>query len=166
MYIAHVQRPLKWILLVYCLGLLWRATSSLVNFCLLLREVWGYCTCSLGCQSAVMLSNVNLQSRLGMLICTHTRNINLQSCLGLLICTHTRNVNLCSRLGIVCHRNMHYTRTSVEWTWSLLVKLSICLQDQSFAVSANHEQVSTVNKAGLPPNITQKVNQKVWRYIE
>ena len=41
------------------------------------------------------------------------------------------------------------------------MQLSICLQDQSFAVSANHEQASTLNEAGLPPNITQKVNQMV-----
>ena len=40
-----------------------------------------------------------------------------------------RNVNLHSCSGIRCHWNMHYTRTSVEWTWSLLVQLSICLQD-------------------------------------
>ena len=37
------------------------------------------------------------------------------------------------------------------------MQLSICLQDQSFAASANHEQASTLNEAGLPPNITQKV---------
>ena len=41
------------------------------------------------------------------------------------------------------------------------MQLSICLHDQSFAVSANHKQASTLNKVGLPPNITQKVNQMV-----
>ena len=41
------------------------------------------------------------------------------------------------------------------------MKLSICIQDQSFAVSANHEQASTLIEVGLPPNITQKVNQTV-----
>ena len=41
------------------------------------------------------------------------------------------------------------------------MQLSICLQDQSFAVSANHEQASTLNEAGLPPNITRQNSKAV-----